>query len=574
CNAKHGFLMFKYVYLYSARRNQTQIKKEEADGQNVLSEDKDKQELTEDRVALEQSENVSTDVMENNRTSLMPKSHTTPGVDRDALSPPPGTSTGARGGAGIAGPTPTSWEGSGDLDLVVEIDGGVSIPTQDGRSSEAVVGNRSVVRGEDREEDGAPGWVPVERAMTGERERASATGGAGDEGSDGATVPGQGQEGVMQGTGTGSAALTSVTEKTEHVQVDTEGVDEYIYIPDSGSITVTQGKLGSTATATSFTQISPDKDDEVNIFIRRANILVGEQETTQAGATVGSKDSGSPTAGTSSPLTRLAVTAAHDGDDGTPAHQQPEELATTATPSYREGTTSRPRVGYPTGDDEDGVTTLGDGEGPLAPSPWTITGGDIPVPSEADAAVNGDDEARGEGQWFEGKSDRLPVPTPHQEAVEEATATVPAEGASIRLGGTMASSEAGEVKESSLGQAGQAGGRSPGPALWGPGSSRLPARQGRRTGAAGALAVLGSSSRQVDHVKRADELHIRERAFYTLERARAEPHGPYAALGSTDSSQSSEGERGSSSDSRQVGQRPAGGGPPGYPKGRWSRGTL
>ncbi|NXL67364.1 OC116 protein, partial [Chordeiles acutipennis] len=26
CNAKHGFYFFKYVYLFSTRRNQTQIK--------------------------------------------------------------------------------------------------------------------------------------------------------------------------------------------------------------------------------------------------------------------------------------------------------------------------------------------------------------------------------------------------------------------------------------------------------------------------------------------------------------------------------------------------------------------
>ncbi|KFP88227.1 Ovocleidin-116, partial [Apaloderma vittatum] len=26
CNAKHGFYIFSYVYSYSARRNQTQIK--------------------------------------------------------------------------------------------------------------------------------------------------------------------------------------------------------------------------------------------------------------------------------------------------------------------------------------------------------------------------------------------------------------------------------------------------------------------------------------------------------------------------------------------------------------------
>ncbi|XP_010020231.1 PREDICTED: ovocleidin-116-like, partial [Nestor notabilis] len=344
CNAKHGFYVFKYVYSFSTRRNQTQMKKEEADSQSAvpghqLGEDDARQGLTDDRAAPEHGGNGSTVVMEDG-TSLRPDNRSTAGVGRDAHRPRPGTGARARGGVGIAGPTPASSEGSGDLDLVLEVDGGVSIVPEGGHS-----------------------------------------GGAVDEGSGEATIPVQGQEGAMQGPGTGGAALASVTEKMEDVQVDAKGVDEYAYIPDSSSITITQRKVGSTPRATSFTQISPDKDDEVNIFIGRANIHVGEQETTQAGATVGTEDDGIPAEATSSPLPRLGVTVAHDGndDDGIPAHRQPEGLATTAPPR---------EMPPPPG----------------PPEPWV--------------------------QHYQ---------QPQQEGDEEADVTTPAEGASIRLGTTVAS---------------------------------------------------------------------------------------------------------------------------------------
>ncbi|XP_009638300.1 matrix extracellular phosphoglycoprotein [Egretta garzetta] len=407
CNAKHGFYVFKYVYSFSTRRNQTQIKKEEADSQSTvpsqrLGEDDARQGPTEDGATLERGDNGSTGAMEIG-TGLKPRNHSAPGVGGDAHSPRLGTSTGARGSVSVVGPTPASSEGSGDLDLVVEVDGGVSILPQGGRPSEAVAGNRSGVRSEDRD-DGAPG-------------------------------------GVTWGTGTGGAALASITEKTEDVQVDAEGVDEYAYVPDSGSVTVTHGKVGSTGRATSFTQISPDKDDEVNIFIGRANIHVGEQETTQVGATAGSENDSTPTPGTSSSLPGLGITAAHDSDDndGIPARGQPEGLATTATPSHEDRVTSSPGDGRPTGDDEDGATTIGDGEGPVAPGPWRVTGGDVTAPTGAGIRGNGDDEARGEGQRFEGRPGHLAVTTPHQGGDEEAVAAVPAEGASIRLGTTVAS---------------------------------------------------------------------------------------------------------------------------------------
>ncbi|XP_026703533.1 matrix extracellular phosphoglycoprotein [Athene cunicularia] len=678
CNTKHGFYIFKYVYKFSTRRNQTQIKKEEADSQTTVSGHR----LGEDNVRqgpTEDGDNGSTDAMEN-RTILKPENHSTPGVAGGAHSPRPGTGTRARSGVGVVVPTPASTEGSGDLDLVVEVDGGISILPQGGRPGEAMAGNRSGVRSDDRD-DGAPRGVPMEGAMTTGRERDTTTTGAGDEASGEATIPAQGQEGVMWGTGMGGATLASVSEKMEDVQVDAKGVDEYAYIPDSGSVTVTGGNVGST----SFTQISPDKDDEVNIFIGRANIHVGEQETTQAGATIGSEDDSTLTAGTSSPLPRLGVTAAHNSDDndGILAGRQPEGLATTASLSHGDSVTSSPRVGRPTGDDEDGATTIGDGEGLVAPSPWRVSGGDITVPTGAGIRGSGDDEARGEGKRFEGRPSGLVVTTPSQEAEEEVAAALPAGGASIHLGTTVASPRvsegdcttalgtasghkagksvvagrggSGEMgpatpqphregqprvgervqlggagldktfrtdkvpsphgKASSQassraptragGHGGDAGGRlhateaggSPSPqagqagggvamdkgrergqggkarvAVVGTRGGRLSGHRGRRpgTGAPGAFAALGHS-RQMDQVKRADELHVRERSFYALSGAGGGPHGPYTGLGSADSSsQSSEGEQGSRSDSRQMGQQPSEWGAPGHPHSRWA----
>ncbi|PKU39108.1 matrix extracellular phosphoglycoprotein [Limosa lapponica baueri] len=453
CNAKHGFYVFKYVYSFSTRRNQTQIKKEEADSQSVVASRQLSEDKTDDEAAPEQGDNDSTDAMENGIV-LKPENHSTPGV--------------------------ASSEGSGDLDLVIEVNSSVSVLPQS--PGEAMERNRSDVRSEDRD-DGAPRGIPVEGAMTAGRQRAPTTGGAGDEGSGEATIPGQGQDAVVQGTETGGAALTSVTEKMENVQVDAEGVDEYAYIPGSGSFTVTHGKAGSTAGVTSFTQISPDKDDEVNIFIGRANIHVGEQENTQAGATIGSDDDGISTAGTSSPLPRLGITVTHNGDDddGIPAQRQPEVPATTATLSPRDSTTTSPRDGYPTGDDEDGATIIGDGEGQVAPSPWRVTGSDITVPVEAGMHGNGDDDAKGEAQKFEGRPGHMAVTTPHQGGDKEATATVPAKGASIRLGTTVASP--GVSKGDCTTTLGMAGGRkarlvcSPmGTPMWCPANSIHPDR--------------------------------------------------------------------------------------------------
>ncbi|XP_009867204.1 PREDICTED: matrix extracellular phosphoglycoprotein, partial [Apaloderma vittatum] len=394
CNAKHGFYIFSYVYSYSARRNQTQIKKEEADNQSIipshrLEEDNTRRGPTEDGAAPEQHGSGSADVTDNG-IGFKPENYSAPGIGRDAQSPRPGS--GARGE----------------------------------RPSEAVAGNRSSVRREDRD-DGAPRRVPAEGVLTAGRDSTPATGRAGDEGSGDTTIPGQGQEGIMQGTGMGGATLASITENMEDVEVDAKGVDEYAYIPDSGSVTITRGRTGNTMRDTSFTQISPDKDDEVHIFIERANIHVGEQETTQAGATVGSQDDSILTVGTISPMPRLGITVTH----GSLKDQQPEP------PSHKESTTSSPRDGHPTGDNEDGATTIDDGEGPATPSPWKVAGGDVTVPAEIGIGGNNDGEARSEGQKFKGRPGHLAVTTPLQERDKKATATVPAQQASILMATTM-----------------------------------------------------------------------------------------------------------------------------------------
>lgn len=117
-----------------------------------------------------------------------------------------------------------------------------------------------------------------------------------------------------------------------------------------------------------------------------------------------------------------------------------------------------------------------------------------------------------------------------------------------QAGQDMGSTAAGRGRE--RGRGGESGAAVPGA-----GGGRLPGHHGRRQGAGapGTLAALGRS-RQLDQVKRADELHVRERAFYSLGGAGGGPHGPYPGPGSADSSQSSEGDRGSHSESGQMGQ--------------------
>ncbi|XP_030922332.1 matrix extracellular phosphoglycoprotein [Geospiza fortis] len=610
CNAKHGFYIFKYVYSFSTRRNQTQIKKEEADHQSIIP----SQGLDEGSARREppagsagtapgHSDNSSSEVIEYGIV-FSPENRSTPDISRDGPSPHPGTGMRARGSGGGMGPTPSSSEGSGDLDLVVEIDGGVPIVPQGERPSEVVVGNRSRVSSENKD-DGAPRVVPVGEAMTAGKGRAPTTRGAGDEGSGEATVSGQGQESVKQGTGTGGIALSSVTEKMEDVQVDAAGVDEYAYVPDSGSVTITHGSLGSTDRANGFTQISPGKDDEVNIFIGRANIHMGEQVTTQAGVTVSRENDGIPSVGSSRPLHRLDVTVTPSGDedDSVPARRQPERLATTATPTYGDSIASSLRDSHLTGEDEEGATTISVDRGLVTPVPWRVTSGDVTSPTVASIHGKDDDEVRGEGQKSKGKPDHVATTTPRHRGDMEATTTVPAKGASVHPATTEGAHTTPSVTASShkagMGTVlGRRGSGEVGTATSTP--SRVEARPGAgmrvRPGGAGldktprvdkAPFPSGKPSDQVssgaqrsvggydgDAGGRSHALHVRERAFYSLGGAGGGPHGPYPGLGSADSSQSSEGDRGSHSESGQTGLQPSGWGSPGYPQGRWIQGPL
>ncbi|XP_053921480.1 matrix extracellular phosphoglycoprotein [Cuculus canorus] len=446
CNAKHGFYVFKYIYLISTRRNQTQIEKEEANSQSAGSsrqpgKEDARQGLMEGGPSPEGGDYGGTDAMENG-TSLKTEHRSTPDINGDARGPHQGTITRPHSGVSITTSTPASAEGSGDLDLVVDNNGGVSILPQGGQARGAVAGNRSVARNGDKEV-GAPGGGPVEGAMTAGEERAPTTGGTGDEGSGEATVHSQGQEGTKHGKGMGSVSLSPVTEKMEDIQVDSKGVDEYAYIPNSGSVTITQGKVDSMTGGTSFTQISPDVDNEVNVFIGRADIHIGNQETTLASVTVSNKDDSIPTAGTSGPMPRMGISAAHDGG-GILVREQPEEPVTPSpggriTSRPGDSITSSPGDVHVTGDDKDGVITVGDEEGLVAPSSWRVTGSDVTVPMAGGGRKGDDEEARGEGQRAWGRLGHPAVSMPPPREDEEAATTAPARKAIILLDTTVAS---------------------------------------------------------------------------------------------------------------------------------------
>ncbi|XP_067992840.1 ovocleidin-116-like [Melanerpes formicivorus] len=444
CNAKHGFYVFKYIYAFSTR-NQTHIKKEEAGGRDALPSrglgvDDARRGPTEKGAAPGQD--GSTEVMEKG-TGLKPQNHSSPGVGGAPHSPRPGTVPQAQGTAGTTGP---SWEGSGDQNLVVEEDG--SILPQGRGPAEAAAGNRSSTRSEDRDH-GASRELPGAAATTAGRERLYPTRGAGDEGSGEATAPGRGQEAAVQGTRAGGAKLPSVTETVEAVQVEREGEGQYAYIPISGGVTVSRGKAGRT----SFTQLPPAEDDdgdddEVNILIGKANIRAGQQETTQPGATLGSKEEGS-----SRPLPGLGVSAApeEEREAGTPG--------TAASLRHGHGVPSSPGHGRSTAGTEDAASPAGEEEGPAAPSPWSLPAGELTVPVGSAKRGDGDDEAGGEGQGVKGRLGGLAVTMPRQRGDDETLATVPAKGGSVHPSTTAADPQATEEDcTTSLGTAGGTGG--------------------------------------------------------------------------------------------------------------------
>ncbi|POI27775.1 hypothetical protein CIB84_008473 [Bambusicola thoracicus] len=332
CNTKHGFYIFNYIYSHLMQRNQTQVKKEEGDHQGTIHGH------WLGKVDGEApGQGVGSSHVPEDKDSPKPHSHITPASKGEGRALRPST-----GDSNSVYPTSTSVEGSGDMGstLMGEIingEDGLPQSTRPGGPHGDGNGGNSVTLG-----------VLVDGAVTAGRERATDSEGAGSEGGSHATVPDQGQAGTM---GTGDSAITSVTKK-EDVHVDAEDIKEFTYIPDVDAVTITRGQDGET-------HISPE--DEVKIFIGRANIQVGENDSSMGSTGATSEANVIPT----------AVTARPQG--------HPEESATMATLHHGDSVTSRPG-GHPSvGNSGDGATAIHSGQELEAPSPWESTGGDATV---------------------------------------------------------------------------------------------------------------------------------------------------------------------------------------------------
>ena len=336
CNTKHGFYIFQYIYSHLMQKNQTQVKKEEGDHQGTIHGH------WLGKVDGEApGQGAGSSHVPEDKDSPKTHSHITPASKGEGRALRPGI-----GDSNSVYPTSTSVEGSGDMGSILL---GEIINGEDGLPHSTHPG------GPHGDGDGGNG-VLVDGAVTAGRERASGSKGAGSEGGSHATVPDQGQAGTM---GTGDSAITSVTDsaitsvtKKEDVHVDTEGIDEFAYIPDVDAVTITRGQDGET-------HISPE--DEVKIFIGRANIQVGENDSSVGSAGATSEANVIPT----------VVTVRPQG--------HPEESATMATLHHGDSVTSRP-VGHPSvGNSGDGATEIHSGQELEAPSPWESTGGDATV---------------------------------------------------------------------------------------------------------------------------------------------------------------------------------------------------
>ncbi|XP_072191894.1 ovocleidin-116-like [Excalfactoria chinensis] len=335
CNTQHGFFFFKFMHSFM-RRNQTQVKKEEGDHQGTIH---GRWLGKVDGEALGQG--VGSSHVPEDKDSPRPHSHITPASKAEgrALRPSTGDSNGVY-------PTSTSMEGSGDMGSVLlgEIINGKDGLPQSTHPSEPhgdVDGGNSVTLG-----------GLVDGAVTAGRERATDSEGAGGEGSSHATVPDQGQAGTMV---TGDSAITSVTKK-EDFHVDAEDIKEFAYIPDMHAVTITRGQDGET-------HISPE--DEVQIFIGRANIQVGENDGSVGSTGATSEANVIPT----------AVTARPQG--------HPEESASMATVHHGDSATIRPGDQPSAGNSGDGATANHSGQELEAPSPRESTDGDATVTTAA-----------------------------------------------------------------------------------------------------------------------------------------------------------------------------------------------
>lgn len=358
CNTKHGFYVFKYMYSFFTRRNQTQVKVSRMGAQHGMlgcsccpvltlpmppqKEEGDHQGTIHGRWLGKvdgeaPGQGIGSSHVPEDKDSPKPHSHITPASKGEgrALRPSIGDSNGVY-------PTLTSVEGSGDMGSMLLgeiIDGEDGLPqsTRPGGPHGDGIGGNGVTLG-----------VLVDGAVTAGRERATDSEGVWGEDSSHATAPDQGQAGTM---GTGDSAITSVTKK-EDVHVDAEGIDEFAYIPDVDAVTITQGQDGET-------HISPE--DEVKIFIGRANIQVGENDSS-VGSTGATREAN---------VIPMAVTAIPQG--------YPEESATMATLHHGDSAASRPG-GHPSvGNSGDGATAIHSGQDLGVPSPRERTGDDATV---------------------------------------------------------------------------------------------------------------------------------------------------------------------------------------------------
>uniref|UniRef100_A0A8C2TFA9 Ovocleidin-116-like n=1 Tax=Coturnix japonica TaxID=93934 RepID=A0A8C2TFA9_COTJA len=332
CNTNHGFFVFKFMHSFM-RRNQTQVKKEEGDHQGTIH---GRWLGKVDGETLGQG--VGSSHVPEDKDSPKPHSHITPvsKVGGRALRPSTGDSISVY-------PTSTSMEGSGDMGSMLL---GEIINGEDGLP-------QSTRPGEPHGDgNGGNGVTPGDGAVTAGRERATDSEGAGGEGSSHATVPDQGQAGTMV---TGDSAITSVTKK-EDVHVDAEDIGEFAYIPYVDAATITRGQDGET-------HVSPK--DEVQIFIGRANIQVGENDGS-AGSTGATSEAN---------VIPAAVNARPQG--------YPEESTSMVTVHHGDSATSRPGDHPSAGNSGDGATANHSGQELEAPSPQESTDGEATVTTAA-----------------------------------------------------------------------------------------------------------------------------------------------------------------------------------------------
>nr|XP_013812821.1 PREDICTED: ovocleidin-116-like [Apteryx mantelli mantelli] len=314
CNVKHGFYVFKYVYSFSTRRNQTQVKKEEASAQSNVS----RPQPSEEEALRKLTEGGAAGGRGDDDSSL---------VESDVLVLPQRPVTAPR-------EHESTWEGA---------DGARS--EADGLGELEAAGERNGSRAGEAAGNGHEDEWAREVVTTGHQ----LAGGPAEDTAVGAEAEGSGDAGVLgaaRGRGhgpatMGGAAFTSITENAEDVEVDAAGVDEYTYIPDAGAVTITRG--ATQAGRTGLAQIPTKEDNEVNIFIGKANIHVGEQEIATERPGDDDHDTIAATVGAGGHLPTPGTTEVHDGGQSTPTSGrdggEAQGVATTVGHSDRDGPT-------------------------------------------------------------------------------------------------------------------------------------------------------------------------------------------------------------------------------------------